>query len=119
MELVPTRRPGAYDPTASSRRGGPDLISAAHEARHVRPGEWVFAGYRKVKAHWALDAWVRDVREGKKASLGGEPGEWDAEHVLGIMDEEGEFIPHDPDERAMGGEPAAAKYIAYIGEVTR
>lgn len=119
MDLVPLRRPGDYDPAEDlpRRGGGPDLISAAEEARR-RPGEWAFAGFCKAHEPWALTAWRRDVRQGRKASLGGKPGDWDAYHFHGVM-VDGEFIPEDPDEPVTGGEPSAAKFVAYVGEVTR
>lgn len=116
MDAMPVRRPGDYDPSDTSPRRGGDLAAAGQEARR-RPGEWVFAGYGKFKDPWALAAWVRDVRQGKKAVLGGAPDQWDAEHVLGVM-VDNEFLPDDPDEVAVGGERVAAKFIAYIGEVT-
>lgn len=115
MDLVPTRRPGDYTLEPAQSVGG-TLAAAAHEARYVRPGEWVFVGYRTVKEPWVLNAWIREVRNGKRPTLSRTPGEWDATHILGVMID-GEFIPDEPDERAEGGERTAAKYIAYVGTV--
>jgi hypothetical protein len=91
-------------------------LDVAGRLGRERPRTWIFAGYStSAAAHEKSAEFIRDVREGRKASLGGLDEQWNAKTTGGVI-RDGRFVPLPLGEYPRSTDRSVlAKWVAYLG----